>query len=812
MKKVVIVESPSKAKTINKYLGNDYVVLASFGHIRDLPSKNGSVLPDKNFEMIWDMEDKAKSKMADISKALKDADELLLATDPDREGEAISWHVQQVLQNEGRLVQLPVKRIVFHEITKSAIQQAIKAPREINTQLVEAYLARRALDYLVGFTLSPVLWRKLPGSKSAGRVQSVALRLIVDREREIEVFKTEEYWSIQVDLKTTRQENYTARLTHLNQKKLDKMDLKNQQEADDACKAISSRSFQIHSIEKKQTKRNPAAPFITSTLQQEAARKLGFSTARTMQLAQKLYEGISLGGETTGLITYMRTDSIEISKEALNDVRTYIDKSYGEKYLPGSPRQFKSKSKNAQEAHEAIRPTSVLRHPEDVRAYLEDPQFKLYELIWKRTVASQMESALFDQVAVDILSTDQQVTLRANGSIQVFDGFLKLYQEGRDDANPDEDGDKILPPMNEGESTDIEKVTPNQHFTQPPPRFSEASLVKKLEELGIGRPSTYASIVQVLQDRQYVRLEKKQFIPEERGYLVTSFLTHYFKRYVEYDFTANLEEQLDDISNGELNWKNVMNQFWAPFKETIDTTQNYSFSDVLETLNNDLSFHLFKSTDEEARRCPQCSDGKISLKLSKYGAFLGCSNYPTCNYTKRLGDASDDGSEGMIPVDEVRTLGTDPHSGETITVRKGPYGPYIQWDPLKVDPIEPAPEEEPPKKGRKKAAKADKPKRISIPSGYDPATISMDLALSLKSLPRALGIYPETGEALSVGLGRFGPYVKCGTSFFVSIPKSDDLFTISLERAIELVTQKKEKGPSTRRFGSKTSPKEGKKS
>ena len=812
MKTVVVVESPSKAKTINKYLGDDYVVLASFGHIRDLPSKNGSVLPDKEFEMLWDMEDRAKTKMADITRALRGADELLLATDPDREGEAISWHVQQVLQEEGRLKNVNVKRIVFHEITKSAIQQAIKNPRPINDQLVEAYLARRALDYLVGFTLSPVLWRKLPGSRSAGRVQSVALRLIVEREREIEVFNSEEYWSVAAQMATIRKDPFSARLTHLNGKKLDKMDLKNEDQAKAACEAISSHLFTINTIEKKQTKRNPAAPFTTSTLQQEAARKLGFGTARTMQLAQKLYEGFSIGGEVTGLITYMRTDSVDISKDALGDIRTYIDEIYGSKYIPGAIRQFKNKSKNAQEAHEAIRPTSVLRRPVEVEQYLDPAQFKLYELIWKRTVASQMETALFDQVAVDILSSDKQITLRANGSIQVFDGFLKLYQEGRDDAANEDDTDRLLPPMNEEENAAVEGVKPDQHFTQPPPRFSEASLVKNLEELGIGRPSTYASIVQVLQDRQYVKLEKKQFIPEERGYLVTAFLVNYFKRYVEYDFTANLEEQLDDISNGELNWKSVMKQFWNPFKETIDTTQSISFGDVLETLDKDLSFHLFHSNDEAARKCPQCADGRVSLKLSKYGAFLGCNNYPTCKYTKRLGADVAEGDD-MIPVDEPRILGIDRESGDVITIRKGPYGPYIQWDPPAAEISSELPteavevvvvvEEEAPKKGRKKATNPAKPKRVSIPAGYDPMTLTMDLAMGLKALPRVLGVYPETGDLLSVGLGRFGPYVKCGTDFFVSIPKGDDMFTIPVERAIELVTAKKLKGPSQRRFAPK---------
>jgi len=799
MKKVVVVESPAKAKTINRYLGNDYVVLASYGHIRDLPSKNGSVLPEKDFQMFWEMDDRAKKNMGDIVRALKDADELLLATDPDREGEAISWHVEQYLKEEGKLKDTAVKRIVFHEITKTAIQNALKNPRAINQQLVDAYLARRALDYLVGFTLSPVLWRKLPGSRSAGRVQSVALRLIVQRELEIEAFNTQEYWSIAAQMATIRHEGYIARLTHLNGQKLDKLDLKSEEEAKAACNAISSRLFTIASVEKKQTKRHPAAPFTTSTLQQEAARKLGFGTARTMQVAQKLYEGISVGGEVTGLITYMRTDSVDIAKEAIGDIRQYIGDSYGDKYLPGAPRQYKNKSKNAQEAHEAIRPTSVLRKPEDVQQYLDPSQYKLYELIWKRTVASQMESALFDQVTVDVQSEDRLVTLRANGSTLIFDGFLKLYKEGQDDAQDGDDDDRLLPIINQGEDTSVKVVTPNQHFTQPPPRFSEASLVKKLEELGIGRPSTYASIVQVLQDRSYVRLEKRQFIPEERGYLVTTFLINFFKRYVEYDFTANLEEQLDDISHGSLAWRNVMEQFWKSFKETVDQTQGLSFSDVLDRLDKDLSFHLFHSHDEQARVCPKCHEGRVSLKLSRYGAFLGCSNYPTCKYTKPVGGEEGDG-EDPWPVDEPKVLGLDPDSGEEITLRKGPYGVYLQWgDGASAQssdadaPQEAAAEEDTLKKGKKKKApKTPKPKRVSLPAGYDPQTLNLETALSLKGLPRQLGPHPESGLLLSVSIGRFGPYVKCG-DVFASIPKSEDMFTISFERALALVEAKIQK-------------------
>ena len=797
MKSVVVVESPAKAKTINRYLGNDYVVLASYGHIRDLPSKNGSVDPEHDFAMVWEMQDRAKTRVNDIYKAMKDADQLLLATDPDREGEAISWHVQQVLEEKKALVGKEVKRIVFHEITKSAVQHAIANPREINHELVSAYLARRALDYLVGFTLSPVLWRKLPGARSAGRVQSVALRLIVDREREIEAFNSQEYWSIETDMLNPSSQGYKARLTYLNGKKLDKLDLKSEAEANDARQAIVDRQFTISSVEKKQVKRNPAAPFTTSTLQQEASRKLGFGASRTMQVAQKLYEGIEIEGGLTGLITYMRTDSVAISNDAMTEVRSHITESYGDKYLPGTPRTFKNKSKNAQEAHEAIRPTAVMRRPEDVRAFLDDSQFRLYELIWKRTVASQMETALFDQVGVDIISSDKHVTLRATGSTMVFDGFMKLYLEGKDDVTADDDDEKLLPPLNEGDAAKVNAVTPNQHFTQPPPRYGEASLVKKLEELGIGRPSTYASIIQVLQDRDYVVLEKKQFIPEERGRLVTSFLTNFFSRYVEYDFTANLEEQLDDISNGSLQWRTVLADFWTNFKQTTDATQSLTMTEVIDNLERDLNHHLFHG-DEASRGCPKCQKGRLSLKLSRYGAFLGCSDYPECKYTKPLSmsQSDGDGSDAAASMDEHKVIGKDPETGDDITLRKGPYGPYIQWGEAKAA--------EAPEKGKKKPV-AIKPKRVSLPGGVTPEAVTFELAMNLKALPKPLGVHPETGEAMSVGLGKFGPYIKCG-SIFASIPKAEDMFTVTLERAVELVELKKSRPPSTRGgFGRKKS-------
>lgn len=790
MKKVVVVESPSKAKTINRYLGNDYIVLASYGHIRDLPSKNGSVLPDNDFSMIWEMEDKAKRNMGEISRALKGADALYLATDPDREGEAISWHVQQVLDEEGSLVNKEVKRIVFNEITKNAIKQAIAAPREINAQLVDAYLARRALDYLVGFNLSPILWRKLPGSRSAGRVQSVALRLIVQRENEIEVFVSQEYWSILGNFKNGQNQDFQARLTYYDGKKLDKLDIKNREQAQAICETASNQSYKIGSIDRKQVKRHPAPPFTTSTLQQEASRKLGFSASRTMQIAQRLYEGIDIRGETSGLITYMRTDSVYIADEAVKELRQMIGDTYGQNYVPGAVRLFKNKSKNAQEAHEAIRPTSSLRHPQEVAAYLDPSQLKLYDLIWKRAVASQMESALFDQVGIDIVALNQKLTFRATGSTMLFDGFLKLYQEGVDDKG-DEDEEGLLPPMKEGESSSLTEITPNQHFTQPPPRYSEASLVKKLEELGIGRPSTYASIIQVLQDRDYVRLDKRQFIPEERGRLVTSFLVNFFRQYVEYDFTAHMEEQLDDVSNGLQNWRQVLSQFWQAFKTTVDATQGLRITEVIENLERDLSIHLFHSNEESARVCPVCSDGRLSLKLSRFGAFIGCSNYPTCKYTRPVaGESSEENSEPMAQ-DEPRVIGADPESGENITLRKGPYGFYLQWG----EAAAPAVAAEPPAKGKKKAPAAPKPKRVAIPQGVTPATVTLQEAMNLKQLPKTIGTDPESGAIVSVGLGRFGPYVKCG-DLFASIPKSEDMFKIELPRALELLAAKQKAGKS----------------
>ena len=629
---VVIVESPAKAKTINKYLGPDYKVLASYGHVRDLPSKDGSVLPNSDFAMSWAVDGKSEKHVKAMADAVRGADRLYLATDPDREGEAISWHIQEVLKARRVLKDVDVKRVVFNEVTRNAVLEAFRKPRDIDIELVDAYLARRALDYLVGFTLSPVLWRKLPGSRSAGRVQSVALRLICEREAEIEAFKSREYWTIEVDFTTEAGERFTARLSHFDDKRLDRYDLDSEAKAKAAAAAIlAAPGFNVTSIERRQTRRNPFPPFTTSTLQQEASRKLGFGASRTMRIAQRLYEGVDLGGETVGLITYMRTDGVAIAGEAIGAARSLIASEYGDRYVPQSPRVYRSPAKNAQEAHEAIRPTDLSRKPGDVARHLDNDHRRLYELVWKRTLASQMESAVLDQVGIDIADPSGKLRLHATGSTIVFDGFLKLYQEDQDDAAEDEES-RRLPAMKEKERLGRGTVTPSQHFTQPPPRYSEASLVKKLEELGIGRPSTYASIIQVLQDRDYVRLDKRRFVPEDRGRLVTAFLTSFFERYVEYNFTADLENQLDDISGGRIDWKEVLRNFWRDFSNSVDGTKDLKIGDVLKSLDEELGRHFFPDdgSGKDPRLCPVCNEGKMSLKLGRFGAFIGCSNYPNC--------------------------------------------------------------------------------------------------------------------------------------------------------------------------------------
>jgi DNA topoisomerase-1 len=769
-------------------LGDDYSVVASYGHVRDLPSKDGSVKPDQDFAMEWEIGDRSAKPLDAIAKALKGADHVILATDPDREGEAISWHVLDLLKERKLLGDRQVSRVTFNEITKNAIQEAFSHPRAINQELVDAYLARRALDYLVGFTLSPVLWRKLPGSRSAGRVQSVALRLICEREDEIQVFKPEEYWTIAAIMATAGGQTFPARLHALDGKTLGKFALPNEASAKVAVARIEGANFAVATVERKQVRRNPAPPFITSTLQQEASRKLGFSATKTMRTAQQLYEGVDIGGETVGLITYMRTDGVQLGQEATQQTRALIGSNYGDNYLPSSPRLYRSTAKNAQEAHEAIRPTDLFRKPEDISGRLDRDQARLYELIWKRTVACQMESAVFDQVTVDMMSPDRTITLRSTGQIQIFDGFLRVYQEDRDDAPEGEDSEtRRLPPLAERDILERRSVTPDQHFTQPPPRYTEASLVKKLEELGIGRPSTYASIMQVLQDRDYVKLEQRRFIPEDRGRLVTAFLTNFFRRYVEYNFTADLEQKLDLVSDGKLNWKVLMRDFWNPFLETVDGTKNLKFAEVISALDQDLSPHLFPANDggTDPRVCPSCADGRLSLKLGKFGAFVGCSNYPACQYTRPLVSATGEqnGQDGDATGPQL--LGPDPETGMPITMRKGPYGTYLQLGPAEK-PAAPVPEatDAKPKKKKTKAV-VEKPKRVSLPKGMQPADVTLESAIRLLSLPRDVGLHPEKGEMITAGIGRFGPYLKLGAQY-KNLGPDEDVLSIGLNRAVDL--------------------------
>ncbi len=780
----MVVESPSKAKTINKYLGDKYHVLASYGHVRDLPPKDGSVRPEDDFSMSWEADERGQKQMAAIAKAVKGAKTLYLATDPDREGEAISWHVQAMLDDKHALKGVNVLRVTFNEITKAAVKAAMAAPRALDQPLIEAYLARRALDYLVGFTLSPVLWRKLPGSKSAGRVQSVALRLICEREAEIEVFKAREYWTIEAGFVTPTGAPFTARLTHYQGKKLDQFDLNDEAKALAAKKAVEAGRFEVTSVEKKRVKRNPPPPFITSTLQQEASRKLGFSSQQTMRTAQQLYEGIEIGGETVGLITYMRTDGVQLAKEAVTAMREQIKADFGPDYVPVAPREYISKSKNAQEAHEAIRPTDISLHPAKVAKMLSSEQARLYELIYKRALACQMQAAELDQTSVDIADGKGQ-TLRATGSVLAFDGFLKLYREDLDDAADDDDG-KILPPIAKGDPLKTGQVDATQHFTQPPPRYSEASLVKKMEELGIGRPSTYASILTVLRDRNYVRLENRRFIPEDRGRLVTAFLMSFFSRYVDTGFTANLEEQLDEIAEGHAQWRQVLRDFWTDFSAAIAETKDLKISDVIDALDADLGPHFFPPREDgtDPRICPACGTGRIGLRLGRYGSFIGCSNYPSCQYTRKLAiDGGENPDETLK--DGMRVLGHDPRTGEEITLRRGPYGLYVQQG--EPDPTD------------KKA----KPKRASLTRGMDPEALGLEDALGLLSLPRLVGIHPDAKEPIEAGVGRFGPYVKMG-AIFASLDRDDDVLHVGLNRAVDLIGKKQD---SIRSLGSH--PKDG---
>ena len=760
---VVVVESPAKAKTINKYLGSDYIVLASYGHVRDLPAKDGSVRPDEDFAMSWDVDVKAAKRLNDIAEAAKGADRLILATDPDREGEAISWHVLEVLQKKKAIKGAKVERVVFNAITKSAVTEAMKHPRQIDMELVDAYLARRALDYLVGFTLSPVLWRKLPGSRSAGRVQSVALRLVVDREIEIERFKTQEYWTVEADV-SAGGDPFLARLVKHEGKRLTKFDLGNEASAMAAQGAVKAAAFRVASVEKKPGKRTPAPPFTTSTLQQEASRKLGFSAQRTMQAAQKLYEGIDIGGETVGLITYMRTDGIQSAPEAIDEARKVIGGLYGKDYVPESGRIYKTKAKNAQEAHEAIRPTSLARNPGSLR--LESDLGRLYELIWKRIIASQMEAARIERTTIELESADGKTGLRATGQVVLFDGYLAVYEEGRDDADDEEGG--RLPQVREGADAKVIAARAAQHFTEPPPRYSEASLVKKMEELGIGRPSTYASVLTVLRDRAYVRMEKNRFIPEDKGRLVTAFLEQFFQRYVEYDFTADLEEKLDLVSAGELDWKVLLREFWTDFHAAVGEIGELRVTQVLDALNEALGPHIFpdKGDGTEPRACPTCGTGRLSLKTGKFGAFVGCSNYPECRYTRPL--AVPDGEEAEAQNGD-RELGVDPETSQTVFLKSGRFGPYVQL------------------------GEGDKPKRASLPKAWPPAGMDLEKGLRLLRLPREVGAHPEDGEMILAGIGRYGPFVQHNGAY-ANLENVDEVFEVGLNRAVTLLAEKRAGG------------------
>ncbi len=761
--KVVIVESPAKAKTINKYLGGDYKVIASFGHIRDLPSKDGSVRPDEDFAMSWTMDAASKKRLSEITRAVKSSDELILATDPDREGEAISWHMLEVLKEKKALKEQPVRRVVFNAITKSAVTEAMANPRDIDMPLVNAYLARRALDYLVGFNLSPVLWRKLPGSRSAGRVQSVSLRLVCDRETEIEKFKPVEYWSVNSSFEQAGK-GFEARLYSLNSKKSDKHDIRTGEQAEAIRAAILAGSHVVQSVEKKPTKRNPYAPFTTSTLQQDASGRLGFAPARTMRIAQRLYEGVDVGGESVGVITYMRTDAVQIAPEAVGQVRRSISKNFGEEFLPEKPRFYQSKAKNTQEAHEAIRPTDLFRHPDTLR-HIDPDQHKLYELIWRRTMASQMRSAEIARTTADIAveGADPAIILRAVGSVITFPGFLSAYgvQGG---SRKDDENDRELPPLAEGDRPTLKECKTEQHFTQPPARFTEASLIKKMEELGIGRPSTYASTLSVLQDRNYMRLEKRTLVPEDRGRVVTAFLTSFFTKYVEFDFTAGLEAQLDQISAGEIQYKDVLREFWTDFSAHISEIKDLRVSEVLDALNELLADHIFppKEDGSDPRLCPTCKKGRLSLKMGRYGAFIGCSDYPECRHTHQLAQAANGNTDTP---DADRVLGTHPETGLDVVLKSGRFGPYVQM-------------------GDGKEAK-----RTGLPKGWTAEGMSLEKALQLLSLPREVGPHPDGGAMITAGLGRYGPFV-LHEGKYANIPDVEELFTIGLNRAVDLLAAK----------------------
>ena len=774
---LVIVESPAKAKTINKYLGKDYTVLASYGHIRDLPSKNGSVDPNQNFKMIWEIDSFSKKYLKEITEAAKDSSKIILATDPDREGEAIAWHVKEFLNEKKLLKDKKIERVVFNEITKKAVTNGIENPRSIEPQLVDAYMARRALDYLVGFNISPILWTKLPGSKSAGRVQSVALRLLTEREHEIENFKPDEFWKLFVNFKNDDGNIINTNPFQINNKKIEKFSFKNKNDINSVVEDIKRSKYSITDITSKIYNRNPSGPFTTSTLQQSASSRLGFGASRTMQIAQRLYQGIDIEGDTVGLITYMRTDGTNISNEAVSIFRSYIEKNFGKNYLPDQPLNYSGKkAKNAQEAHEAIRPTDIDRSPESLKKYLSTDQFKLYNLIWSRALSSQMESAKFDRKTIIIESEDKSNVFKASGSVVKFDGFLKLYKTENDD-----DDEKILPDVSK-ESVSINEFIDEQHFTQPPPRYSEASLVKKLEELGIGRPSTYASIISVISNRGYADIVNKRFFPTDRGKLLSAFLEKLFGKYVDYDFTANLEDQLDDITTGKEDWIKVLEQFWTDFNKNVNIVKDKRTREVLDLLNESLGKLVFDVNDNGKidRVCKHCNKGELSLKNSfRGGAFIGCSNYPECKYTRPLSKSK---AAEQSNLSEPKLIGKNDNNKD-IFLKNGRFGPYLQYE-KEID------EEEKYKKKRKTKKKDNNVKNVSIPKGIQIDSINLDRAKFLCSLPIILGKNPDNEKEITLNVGRFGPYLKCENKS-ARIENVDELFTIGLNRAVALIAEAK---------------------
>ena len=774
---LVIVESPAKAKTINKYLGADYTVLASYGHIRDLPSKNGSVDPENSFKMIWEVDSFSKKYLKEITDTAKNSDKIILATDPDREGEAIAWHVKEFLDEKKLLKDKKVERVVFNEITKKAVTNGIDNPRNIENELVDAYMARRALDYLVGFNISPILWTKLPGSKSAGRVQSVALRLLTEREHEIEVFQPKEFWTLNVNFLTKDNLIINTNINQLDGKKIEKFLFKNKVEVNSGVELIKNKKYKISDITSKTYTRNPSGPFTTSTLQQTSSSKLGFGASRTMQIAQRLYQGIDIDGETVGLITYMRTDGTNISKDAVTSFRDFITQNYGNDYLPPSPLNYSGKkAKNAQEAHEAIRPTEISRVPDDMKKYLSTDQYKLYNLIWSRSLSSQMESAKFDRKTITISSDDEKNIFKASGSTLKFDGFLKVSNL---DGNKDEEN--ILPDVSKGEVS-YKDFNDEQHFTQPPPRYSEASLVKKLEELGIGRPSTYASIISVISNRGYADIENKRFFPTDRGKLLSAFLEKLFSKYVDYDFTAKLEDQLDDITSGKENWIKVLEEFWRDFNLNVTDVKEKRTREVLDLLNESLGSLIFE-VDKDGninRKCRLCDSGQLSLKNSfRGGAFIGCSNYPDCKFTRPLSKSK---AAQELTLAEPQLIGQN-DLGKDIYLKNGRFGPYLQYEKEKE-------EEETKKKKRKLKKEENNMKNVSIPKGIDIKSIDLERAKYLCSLPLSLGKNPENDKDITVNVGRFGPYLKCENKS-ARLENVEEIFSIGLNRAVTLIAEAK---------------------